>query len=133
MSSLKSSHFSASAGNDDSSKGLGIENGTFKWNEVEQKEDDTAKTAKSVSTASTDDVAQETNDETERTSVSASDSSEHRFELKDIDVMFPERQLTVVTGPTASGKTALLVSWKPALRKSSVAFIGVARWLCWAR
>ena len=114
-------------------KGLGIENGTFKWNEVEQKDDDAAKTAKSVSSASTDDVAQETNDETERTSVSTSESSEHRFELKDIDVVFPERQLTVVTGPTASGKTALLVSWKRALRKSSVAFICVARWLCWVR
>jgi len=83
VSSLKKSHFSASAGNDDSSKGLGIENGTFKWNEVEQNDDDTAKTAKSVSSASTDDVAQESNDETERTSVSASESSEHRFELKD--------------------------------------------------
>jgi ABC-type multidrug transport system fused ATPase/permease subunit len=32
-----------------------------------------------------------------------------RFELKDITVKFPEGQLTVVTGPTASGKTALLV------------------------
>jgi hypothetical protein len=113
VSSLKRSHFSASAGDDDSSKGLGIENGTFKWNEVETKDDDTAKIAKRVSSASTDDVAQETNDETERTSVSASESSEHRFELKDINVVFPERQLTVVTGPTASGKTALLVSWKP--------------------
>lgn len=133
MSSLKRSHFSASAGDDDSSKGLGIENGTFKWNEVEQKDDDTAKTAKSASSASTDDVAQETNDETERTSVSASESSEHRFELKDINVVFPERQLTVVTGPTASGKTALLVSWKPTLWKSSVTFICVTRWLCWVR
>lgn len=33
-----------------------------------------------------------------------------RFELRDIDVRFPEGKLTVVTGPTASGKTALLVS-----------------------
>ena len=31
------------------------------------------------------------------------------FELKDISVKFPEGKLTIVTGPTASGKTALLV------------------------
>jgi excinuclease UvrABC ATPase subunit len=52
---------------------------------------------------------QETDDGTEGGSVAASDASEYRFELKDINIVFPERQLTVVTGPTASGKTALLV------------------------
>ena len=133
VSSLKRSHCSASAGYNDGLKGLGIENGTFKWNEVEQKDDDATEIVNSVSSASTDDFVRETNDETERTSVSASDFSEHRFELKDISVMFPERQLTVVTGPTASGKTALLVSWKPALKKSSIVFICVIRWLCWVR
>jgi ABC-type multidrug transport system fused ATPase/permease subunit len=35
---------------------------------------------------------------------------DHRFELRDIDLIFPEGVLTVVTGPTASGKTALLVN-----------------------
>lgn len=34
---------------------------------------------------------------------------DHRFELKDLNIRFPEGELTVVTGPTASGKTALLV------------------------
>jgi ABC-type multidrug transport system fused ATPase/permease subunit len=33
---------------------------------------------------------------------------ERRFELKDINVFFPPGQLTLVTGPTAAGKTALL-------------------------
>ncbi|CAG8610854.1 10072_t:CDS:10, partial [Acaulospora colombiana] len=32
------------------------------------------------------------------------------FELQDIDITFPEGRLTVVTGPTASGKTALLLA-----------------------
>lgn len=32
------------------------------------------------------------------------------FQLRDISVVFPPRKLTLVTGPTASGKTALLVS-----------------------
>jgi ABC-type multidrug transport system fused ATPase/permease subunit len=110
VSSLKRSQFGASSGDDDMMKGLGIENATFKWNEVEQKVDDTAKTAKSVASTSAINVVQETNDETERASVSGSEAGEHRFELKDVNIMFPERQLTVVTGPTASGKTALLVS-----------------------
>lgn len=110
MSSLKRSHFGASTRDDDTVKGLGIENGTFKWNEVEQEDDDTAKAAKTVFSASTDSIVQETDDETERVSISASEASEHRFELRDVNIMFPECQLTVVTGPTASGKTALLVS-----------------------
>jgi ABC-type multidrug transport system fused ATPase/permease subunit len=110
VSSLKKSRFGTSAGDDDIVKGLGIENGTFKWNEVEQKDDDTSKDAKSVASPSTEGVVPDTNDETERGSVTASEAGEQRFELRDIDIMFPERQLTVVTGPTASGKTALLVS-----------------------
>ncbi|KAI0257019.1 hypothetical protein BJV78DRAFT_1272168 [Lactifluus subvellereus] len=117
VSSLKRSHFGTSAGDDDITKGLGIENGSFKWNEVEQKEDDKDKdknegTAKGKSPASTpqEEVVQDTDDGSERGSVAASEASEHRFELRDINVMFPERQLTVVTGPTASGKTALLMA-----------------------
>lgn len=41
-------------------------------------------------------------------SVGTSTKSERRFGLKDINVFFPLGQLTLVTGPTASGKTALL-------------------------
>ena len=123
VSSLKRSHFGASTGDDDTVKGLGIENGTFKWNEVEQDEDDIAKAAKSVSSTPTDSVVQETNDETERVSISASEASEHRFELRDVNIMFPECQLTVVTGPTASGKTALLVSLGDHPPQGRVAFI----------
>lgn len=37
-------------------------------------------------------------------------STEPRFELRDIDIVFPHGQLTLVTGPTASGKTALLLA-----------------------
>lgn len=110
VSSLKGSHFGASTGDDDTVKGLGIENGSFKWNEVEQEDNDTTKATKSVSSTSTDSVVQDANDETERISISASEASENRFELRDVSIMFPECQLTLVTGPTASGKTALLVS-----------------------
>lgn len=109
MSSLKRSHFGASV-DDDTTKGLGIENGAFKWNEVERKDDVTVDTAKSVASTPTDDVVQGADDETDRGSLTGSVASNYRFELRDVNIMFPERQLTVVTGPTASGKTALLVS-----------------------
>ena len=39
VSSLKKSLFGTSGADDETAKGLGIENGTFKWNEVEPKGD----------------------------------------------------------------------------------------------
>ena len=110
----------------DDEEGLGLDNATLKWNEVvdveKQEEQDKKNGVLSPSassdvpspTSSTDDV------ETVATSdvaTSASDSgsllagleTDHKFELRDITVRFPEGQLSVVTGPTASGKTALLV------------------------
>lgn len=128
MSSLKKSPFGTSGGDDETAKGLGIENGSFKWNEVEQKEDNVDQNGqneradnKAKNTVSTgDDAAQDASDGTERSSIAASDASEHRFELRDINITFPERQLTVVTGPTASGKTALLVSISFGLSKCAM-------------
>ncbi|KAF7338908.1 hypothetical protein MSAN_02214100 [Mycena sanguinolenta] len=59
---------------------LGFDNASFQWNEVEQSEDDTTTII------------------------------DHKFELKNLSIIFPEGKLTVVTGPTASGKTALLMA-----------------------
>jgi ABC-type multidrug transport system fused ATPase/permease subunit len=84
-------------------EGLGIKNGSFKWNEVEETKDGSAEDPKGKSTAPSHESA------TPDASSVQSDASTHRFELKDINIMFPEGRLTVVTGPTASGKTALLV------------------------
>jgi len=102
-------------------EGLGIIKGSFKWNEVEEK-DDKGKGNVSKSSAS--------NAESDTASTLAEAASERRFELRDISAIFPNGQLTVVTGmarsfayfsttftfcttgPTASGKTALLVSRK---------------------
>jgi hypothetical protein len=80
-------------------QGLGIIKGTFKWNEVEQNKDKAA-VGKSTSTATID-----------STTVVGADSSaeDQRFELKNVTVMFPYGKLSVIAGPTASGKTALLV------------------------
>ncbi|OBZ77340.1 ATP-dependent bile acid permease [Grifola frondosa] len=89
-------------------EGFGIVNGTFKWNEVEEakdKDDGKGKTNDSGNSSPMD--------ESDTVVDSASTSGiggDHRFELRDISVVFPEGQLTVITGPTASGKTALLMA-----------------------
>ncbi|KAK2461323.1 hypothetical protein APHAL10511_006850 [Amanita phalloides] len=97
-------------------EGFGIENASFKWNEVEETADQTWK----VASDSTGDVTVLSPHEDVSLSRSIASGSttletsfngqEYRFELRDIDVRFPESKLTVVTGPTASGKTALLMA-----------------------
>ena len=136
VSSLKKSPFGTSGADDEIEKGLGIENGTFKWNEVEQNGDNKDKDGqneradkKAKNASPTDDAVQDPSDETERASIAASDASEHRFELRDINIKFPERRLTVVTGPTASGKTALLVGTHSGLSRC-YANSDITRWHC---
>lgn len=60
----------------------------------------------SPTASSNDDVATAVDD---ADSAMSAENVDHRFELRDINVRFPEGQLSVITGPTASGKTALLV------------------------
>ncbi|KAG6887018.1 hypothetical protein C0995_002341, partial [Termitomyces sp. Mi166 len=90
-------------------EGLGIERGSFKWNEVDRAERGNVNTnARSVNAS-----------ESAETVVGVGENGEgegqmdvdvdHKFELRDINVRFPEGELTLITGPTASGKTALLV------------------------
>lgn len=98
VSTLKRSDSGLPTLDGDDDKGLGIENGSFKWNEVEENDNNGPNANGTVSddTAASEDLATEELD--------------HHFELKDINVKFPEGQLSLITGPTASGKTALLVS-----------------------
>lgn len=64
------------------SKGITLEKASFTWNNCKAME------------PRVDDVGQ----------------ASHEFRLLDITISFPHDKLSVVTGPTASGKTALLVS-----------------------
>ncbi|TBU25699.1 multidrug resistance-associated ABC transporter [Dichomitus squalens] len=104
---------------EDTEGGLGIVGGSFKWNEVEERKDDKGKgkdTAKSktngtdahASSSDADEAATAVDDASVASALTT--SGDHRFELRDINVLFPEGQLTLVTGPTASGKTALLLA-----------------------
>ena len=91
----------------DEDNAFGIINASFKWNAVEKKEED-GKLEPGKSTNGSRESS--SSSETAASDVVSSLADEDRmFELRDIDVMFPEGELSVVTGPTASGKTALLV------------------------
>ncbi|KAF7298743.1 ATP-dependent bile acid permease [Mycena indigotica] len=82
-------------------QGLGLENATLEWNQV--KEDDKTTTAASVPKSAASSVA-------DVSTLADSEIRDHHFELKNISVLFPENKLSVITGPTASGKTALLMA-----------------------
>ena len=104
---------------EETESGLGIINGSFKWNEVEEKKDDKGKgkdasktktngTNANASSSDADEAATAVDDASVASALTT--SGDHRFELRDIHVLFPEGKLTLVTGPTASGKTALLMA-----------------------
>jgi hypothetical protein len=100
-------------------EGLAIIDGTFKWNEVPQEETkDAGKGKKYGNTKDGGSGASDNRSPSDGTDTVVDAESlsgrsgieDHKFELKDITVRFPEAELTLITGPTASGKSALLVS-----------------------
>jgi hypothetical protein len=108
---------------------LGIKGGSFRWNSVKQKPVDAEEAQKKAQSAILGGMipffgrfkrkgkdgkkAAVSDEESAPTTVNEEGGEAReeavRFELREIDVVFPEGKLSVVTGPTASGKTALLV------------------------
>ncbi|KAF8838558.1 P-loop containing nucleoside triphosphate hydrolase protein [Paxillus ammoniavirescens] len=79
-------------------EGLAIENGSFRWNLVSENKSEyptPVQCCKSGSVSPGDDVGV---------------LDDRTFGLRDISVRFPEGKLSLITGPTASGKTALLLA-----------------------
>lgn len=110
VSSLKGASFEPLLPGADDDKGLGLVNASFKWNEVEEAENQDKDKGKAASpTATSDDTTTAVNNSSTDVDLFNDDLTDHRFELRDVSVMFPEGELSVITGPTASGKTALLV------------------------
>lgn len=105
--------------------GLGIANGTFKWNEIEAKTTDPKPGSVPVTKgwslpnvrrldkfwrkfqsgppAGAMESGNESSTEVESEQGDLISEGDHEFELRDISVMFPEGKLSVITGPTASG------------------------------
>ncbi|TCD65581.1 hypothetical protein EIP91_002465 [Steccherinum ochraceum] len=95
--------------------GLGILDGTFKWNEVKEENADIETNAPpelkiTITTSTSADDADAALASSSSSVFYDGEGQDRGFELQDINVMFPEGELTVVTGPTASGKTALLMA-----------------------
>lgn len=118
---------SASAGEtgteDDDIAPLGLKGASFRWNSTELAKSTSAPPSESGDNGkagkqperllTTDSVTQ--GSEIETASVASTDVEAVRFELRDITVTFPQGKLSVVTGPTASGKTALMVHFSSQL------------------
>lgn len=112
VSTLKKANAGPSSHDSDDSL-LGIENGSFKWNAVNAEKEKEKADAK----ANKNKKGKVSTPPSEATTAIASDPgldadaepADHQFELRDISVVFPEGKLSCITGPTASGKTALLV------------------------
>ncbi|KAF8502971.1 hypothetical protein JB92DRAFT_3123623 [Gautieria morchelliformis] len=89
---------------------LGLEHASFKWNAVEEGKSKGPSSVAETLSKSTASVVESEPVPGDSISVTSQEGADHQFELRDISVIFPDRQLTVVTGPTASGKTALLMA-----------------------
>lgn len=85
---------------------IGISNASFRWNTSEKKPE-AEKKAESFFKR----IIPFRKKAAEPARDSGTNAEKLRFELKNIDVVFPNGEMTVVTGPTASGKTALLVRY----------------------
>ncbi|ORY29629.1 putative ATP-binding cassette transporter protein YOR1 [Naematelia encephala] len=94
---------------------IGFENATLRWNAGEQSSDP-AKADSKATSKSADAKPQSPSGSSESTAINgdaASSSSAAEpviFSLSEVSVSFPVGQLTVITGPTGSGKTAMLIA-----------------------
>ncbi|KAJ7846310.1 multidrug resistance-associated ABC transporter [Mycena leptocephala] len=90
---------------------LGLENASFRWNELaEEEEDADVRNGNGDGNGRKRSPTSSIDGSTARGDDSGSEgggNENNKFELRDISVMFPEGKLSVITGPTASGKTAL--------------------------
>ncbi|GAA5956181.1 hypothetical protein JCM21900_006830 [Sporobolomyces salmonicolor] len=87
----------ASSSSTSAFRNIGITNGTFRYNEEAKAGDHAARSTTGVGAALG--VGQD-----------LSGSQEPEFELKDISVAFPEGKLSLVVGPTGSGKSSLFLA-----------------------
>lgn len=79
---------------------LGIEHATFKWNVVEEDKNKGSQPVTKTLPESTASSIAESEPVSGHNSSTDEDIDDHQFELKDISVVFPDRQLTLVTGPS---------------------------------
>ena len=110
VSSLKATP--VGSGGSDDGKNLSIERGYFQWesnlnNKPEERQEQNGKL--NAQMPSSAEGIEATTGDNSGESVIQLQGTNH-FQLRNITVCFPKGKLSVITGPTGSGKTALLVS-----------------------
>jgi ABC-type transport system involved in cytochrome bd biosynthesis fused ATPase/permease subunit len=91
-------------------RGIGIVDASFRWNETKPpKNSDNQHSPSSVFSTSNAGINVDSEIAISINGSLISEPMDNRFELRDISIIFPEGKLSVIIGPTASGKTALLV------------------------
>ncbi|KAG8835961.1 hypothetical protein FRC17_010930 [Serendipita sp. 399] len=114
ISTLKMKEDSTDASPKDATLGI-IGNVNFVWNSIEPPKSDAPAPRSSLNQQDIQVIAangsnHRAGDTSPTDTESVPSSVEARFELQDINIIFPEGELTLVTGATASGKTALLLA-----------------------
>ncbi|KAG8838602.1 hypothetical protein FRC18_003860 [Serendipita sp. 400] len=90
-----------------------IGNANFMWNSIEPRKSEApvqsnAGDLRDIQVTTANGSSHRPGDESPTDSVPSTDDA--KFELRDINIIFPEGELSLVTGATASGKTALLMA-----------------------
>ncbi|KAI0752859.1 multidrug resistance-associated ABC transporter [Daedaleopsis nitida] len=98
VSTLKKGYVPPSEETEGNLKRFGISSGSFRWNVVKDKNNSSDRQATATSSGNGETAGQ----------VPASQNNRFTLHIRDLD--FPIGKLTVVTGPTGSGKTALLMA-----------------------
>ncbi|WWC92185.1 uncharacterized protein L201_007139 [Kwoniella dendrophila CBS 6074] len=89
---------------------IGFENASFRWNTGKQS---SSATPPSNATAPTSAESSSPQTSTSTTAIDSAESEEQEeayFSLSDLNIDFPIGKLSVITGPTGSGKTAVLIA-----------------------
>lgn len=115
FSSLKIAVVHHQRNSDNGTTEFGLRNASFVWNSVVEydvEEPNDIRTVEDRNQHYTGDVTGGEGVSTSNLSLVAGGTTYNegkRFELRNLNITFPPGKLTVVTGPTASGKSALLV------------------------
>ncbi|KAH8823481.1 multidrug resistance-associated ABC transporter [Flagelloscypha sp. PMI_526] len=90
---------------------LSLDHATLKWNEVNDNNISATATKRKWFTLARMFMSQQPAlPSTNSPNATPTEDTNHKFELKDITVTFPEGKLSLIVGPTACGKTAMLMS-----------------------
>lgn len=111
---------------------FGLRNASFNWNAIDSNDD--AGKASEQQPKKTGNTDRNGDIEAQDDVIAVADAETgHRFELRDISVVFPDGELSVITGPTASGKTALLVSYYLLICSMSPSLCLMGSSQCWEK